>query len=131
MSLFTKRERSLIFSGLRKYTFLKSMLLSNFLIRWSWNILNTNNVSMMLNKCLIQRFWVDVTTKPPFFGFVLKPSLINCYKNCQVFAKVKRHTYPLHPSTCLSVNGYIKIRFNHGNLIQNRLVLISADIGTK
>ena len=23
-----------------------------------------NNISMMLNKCLIQRFWVDVTKKP-------------------------------------------------------------------
>ena len=64
MSLFTKRERSLIFSGLKKSTFLKSMLLSNFLIWWSWNILNKNSISMMLNKCLIQWFWVDVTTKP-------------------------------------------------------------------
>ena len=40
------------------------MLLSNFLIQWSWNILNENNILMMLNKCLIQWFWVDVTTKP-------------------------------------------------------------------
>ena len=64
MSLFTKLERSLIFSGLKKSSFLKSMLLSNFLIQWSWNILNKNNISMMLNKCLIQLFQVDVTTKP-------------------------------------------------------------------
>ena len=34
------------------------------MIRWSWNILNKNNISMMLNKCLIRWFWVDVTTKP-------------------------------------------------------------------
>ena len=68
MSLFTKQEHSLIFSGLKKSTFLKSMLLSNFLIRWSWNILNKNNISMMLNKCLMRWFWVDVTTKPRFSG---------------------------------------------------------------
>ena len=48
-------------------TFLKSMLLSNFLIRWSLNILNKNNILMMLNKSLIQWFWVNVTTKPHFF----------------------------------------------------------------
>ena len=61
MSLFTKREHSLIFSGLKKSSFLKSMLLLNFPIRSSSNILNKNNILMMLNKCLIQWFWVDVT----------------------------------------------------------------------
>ena len=34
------------------------------MIQWSWNILNKNDISMMLNKCLIQWFWVHVTTKP-------------------------------------------------------------------
>ena len=63
MSLFSKRERSLIFSGLKTSTFLSQMLLSNFLIWWSWNILNKTNISMMLSKCLIRRFWVDVTSK--------------------------------------------------------------------
>ena len=67
MSLFTKRERSLIFSALKKSTFLKSMLLLNFLIRWSWNILNLFNISMMLNKCIIRWFWVNVITKAPNF----------------------------------------------------------------
>ena len=63
MSLFTKQEHSLIFSALKKSSFLKSMLLLNFLIRWSWNILNLFNISMMLNKWIIKWFWVDVTTK--------------------------------------------------------------------
>ena len=35
--LFTKQERSLIFSSLKKSSFLKSMLLRNFLIGWSSN----------------------------------------------------------------------------------------------
>ena len=61
MSLFSKRERSLIFSGLKKSSFLKSMLLLNFPIRSSSNILNKNNISMMLNKCLIRWFWFNVT----------------------------------------------------------------------
>ena len=38
--LFTKRECSLIFFALKKSTFLKSMLLLNFPIRWYLNILN-------------------------------------------------------------------------------------------
>ena len=63
MPLFTKRERSLIFSGLKKSWFLKSMLLLNFLIQWSWNILYLFNISTMLNKWIIRWFWVDVTTK--------------------------------------------------------------------
>ena len=63
MSLFTERERSLIFSWLKKSSFLKSMLLLNFLIQWYWNILYLFNISMMLNNWIIQWFWVDVTTK--------------------------------------------------------------------
>ena len=35
--LFTKRERALIFSSLKKSSFLKLMLLLNFPIRWSSN----------------------------------------------------------------------------------------------
>ena len=63
MSLFTKREGSLIFSGLKKSSFLKSLLLPNFLIWWSWNILYLFNILMMLNKWIIRWFWVDVTSK--------------------------------------------------------------------
>ena len=62
MSLLTKREHSLISSGLKKSSFLQSMLLLNFLIRWSWNILYLFNISMMLNKWIIWWSWVDVTT---------------------------------------------------------------------
>ena len=68
MSLFTKREHSLIFPALKKSSFLKSMWLLNFLILWSWNILYLFNISMMLNKWIIQWFWVDVTTKAQFFA---------------------------------------------------------------
>ena len=63
MSLFTKREHSLFFSWLKKSSFLKLMLLLNFMIRWSWNILYLFNISMMLNKWIIRWFWVNVTTK--------------------------------------------------------------------
>ena len=48
-NLFTKRERSLIFSALKKCTFLKSMLLPNF----AFNVIYTgkknkkNSISMM------------------------------------------------------------------------------------
>ena len=52
--------------ALKKSTFLKSMLLLNFLIRWSKYILNLSNISMRLNKCIIQWFWVDVTSKARF-----------------------------------------------------------------
>ena len=55
----TKRELSLIFSALKKSIFLKSMCLQNFPIRWYLNILNLFNISMMLNKCIIQWFWVE------------------------------------------------------------------------
>ena len=61
MSLFAKREHWLNFSAIKKSSFLKSMLLLNFLIRWSWNILNLFNILMMLNKCIIWWFWFDVT----------------------------------------------------------------------
>ena len=43
------------------------MLLSNFAIRWYLDDIQIFiiylNISMMLNKILIQWFWVDVTTK--------------------------------------------------------------------
>ena len=67
MFLFTKQEHSLIFSALKKSSFLKPMLLLIFLIQWSWNLLNLFNYLMMLNKILIQWFWVDVTTKACLF----------------------------------------------------------------
>ena len=67
MSLFTKRERSLIFSAIKKACFLKSMLLLKFLIRWCSNILNLFNISMMLNKFILQWFWVNVTTRAQLY----------------------------------------------------------------
>ena len=49
ITLFTKGERSLIFSSLKKSSYLKSMLLLNFPIRWSsnWNEKIKNNNSMI------------------------------------------------------------------------------------
>ena len=35
------------------------------MIQWYLNILNLFNISILLNKCIIQWFWVDVTTKAP------------------------------------------------------------------
>ena len=63
MSFITKWEPSLMFFGLKKSSFLKSMLLLNFLIQWSWNILYLFNILTMLNKWIIRWFWVNVTTK--------------------------------------------------------------------
>ena len=59
--LFTKQERSLIFFSLKKSSFFKSMILLNFPIRWSSNILNLFNIFMILNKLIILWFWFDVT----------------------------------------------------------------------
>ena len=49
------------FSSLKKSSYFKSMLLLNFLIRWSSNISNLLNISMMLNKWIIQWFSFDFT----------------------------------------------------------------------
>ena len=62
-----------IFSALKKSSFFKSMLLLNFPIQWYLNILNLFNISMMLNKCIIQWFWVDVTTKAQEKAFIEPP----------------------------------------------------------
>ena len=67
MSLFTKRERSLIFSSSKKSLFLQSMLLLNFLIRQNLNILNSFNILMISNKCIIRWFSIDVTTRSHFY----------------------------------------------------------------
>ena len=60
--LFTKRERSLIFSSLKKSSFFKSMIFLNFQIRWFSNILNLFNILMILNKdylmISIQRYYL-------------------------------------------------------------------------
>ena len=60
---FTKQERSLIFSSIKKSSFLKSMIIINFPIRWSTKIFNLFNISMMLNKLIIRWFSIDVTAK--------------------------------------------------------------------
>ena len=49
------------FSALEKSSFLKSMILINFPVRWYLNFLNLYNISMMLNKCTIRWFSIDVT----------------------------------------------------------------------
>ena len=69
-SLFTKRERSLIFSSLKKSSFLKSMILLNFPIQWYLSILNLFNISMILNKWIILWFSLDVTTRSQLFVFL-------------------------------------------------------------
>ena len=51
--LFTKRERSLIFSALKKSSFLKSMLLPNFAFDVMLILFIYLNILMMLNKILI------------------------------------------------------------------------------
>ena len=61
-SLFTKRERWLIFSSLKLSCFLKSALLLNFGIQWYLNFLNLWNILTMWNKCIIRWFSFDVTT---------------------------------------------------------------------
>ena len=76
-TLFTKRECSLIFSSLKKSSFLKMMKLLNFpiqlifppsywnqinTIQWYLNILNLFGISMILNKWIIQWFSFHVTT---------------------------------------------------------------------
>ena len=48
---------------LTKSSFLKSMILINFPIWWYWNILILFNISMMLNKCIIQWFLFEVNTR--------------------------------------------------------------------
>ena len=65
MSLFTKREHSLIFSWLKMSCFLKSMLLLKFMIWLCLNILNLYNILMLLNNCIFWWFQFDVTTKAP------------------------------------------------------------------
>ena len=60
--LFTKRERWLIFSSLKKSCFLKSALLVNFWFWWYFNCLNLLNILTMSNKRTIWWFWVNVTT---------------------------------------------------------------------
>ena len=77
--LFTERERSLIFSSLKKSCLLKSVLLVNFLIRWYSYILNLLNISMMLNKSIIQRYWFQ----SPLFDFLFRPGLF--YRVCFSF----------------------------------------------
>ena len=67
MSLFTKWERSLIFSSSKKSIFLELMLLLNFPIRRNLNILNSFNMSMISNKCIIRWFSIDVTTRSHFY----------------------------------------------------------------
>ena len=67
--LFTKQERWLIFSALKKSCFLKSLLLVNFWIQRYLNFLNLWNISMLLNKSIIQRrYWVGVITSCQFFS---------------------------------------------------------------
>ena len=97
-TLFTKRERSLIFSGLEKSTFLKSMLVLNFLIRWSWNILNKNNILMVLNKCLIRWFWVNVTPKP-HISTMLNKILIQWFSMLLQNLIILSHLNYLHSSS--------------------------------
>ena len=55
------------FSALKKTCFLKSMLLLKILIQWHSNIFNILNIWMMLNKCIIQWFWLNVTIWSPIF----------------------------------------------------------------
>ena len=75
-SLFTKREHSLIFSSLKKSSFLKSMLLINFPIQWYLNILNLYNILMMLNKCIIWWFSFYVTTRSQWLDSFLESEIM-------------------------------------------------------
>ena len=61
-ALVTKPERSLIFSSLKKSFFFKLLLLVNFLFQWFSYILNLLNILMILNKSIIQCYWVNVIT---------------------------------------------------------------------
>ena len=56
-----KAERSLIFSSIKKSSFLKSMILINFLIQRYLNILNLFNISMIFIKWIIRLSSFDVT----------------------------------------------------------------------
>ena len=58
-----EKEIKSLFSRLKKSSFLKLMLLLNFLIRWYLNILNLFNISLMLNKCINLWFSIDVTSR--------------------------------------------------------------------
>ena len=40
-----------------------------FPMQWYLSILNLFNILMMLNKCIVQWFWVDDTTKAPFLSY--------------------------------------------------------------
>ena len=65
--MFTKRERWLIFSLLKKSCFLRLTLLLKFWIQWYLNILNWLKILMMLNKCIIWWFLFDVTFSALYF----------------------------------------------------------------
>ena len=62
-------------------SFLKSMSLIKFPIRWYSNILNWWKISTMLNKCIIQWFSIDVTTKS-------RPGAHDFYNFMKVWSKV-------------------------------------------
>ena len=97
-SLFTKRERSLIFSALQKTYFLKSMFLLNFSIKWYSNIFNLLNILMMLNKFIIQWFSINVTTRSQ--NNLNGKSIFQIYKLQTLF---------------LNANNYISHRVNQKN----------------
>ena len=77
--MFTKRECSLIFSSLKKSSFFKSMILLNFPIRWSSNILNLFNISMILKNGLFDDFNLMLVsslhlshTLPKIYNWILR-----------------------------------------------------------
>ena len=57
----------LFFPHLKSLVFFKSMIVLNFPIWWSSNILNLFNISTILNNCIFQWFSIDVTTRSRFF----------------------------------------------------------------
>ena len=61
MSCRVDSMKLITFSSLKNSSFFKSMILLNFPIQWYLNILNLFNISMILNKWIIQWFSFDVT----------------------------------------------------------------------
>ena len=115
MSLFTKKERSLIFSSLKMSCFLKSMLLLKFAIWWCLNILNLFNILILLNKSIFRWFGFYVTTKAQsnqLFEKLFWKIILFYFSNSIVFvwSQYKECKGSVVYNVCMYVSIYLRSR---------------------
>ena len=122
------------FSSLKKSSFLKSMVLLNFPIRWYLNILYFLNISMILNKWVIPWFSFNVTTR--------SQKTVTLFENR--FTRLHLLDFVLHtflvllsdlsktegPCSYFCFLGVVKLLSDHPSILKITLIKVRSFINT-